>query len=570
MAKALRRLAIISGRVAPALLMVVLITLLMIVPTILVPQIMSRYGEHLSGLIGVTAITAVFGLLVAMLVQTGLLALQGTLSMRIATKVSVRLGAAIVHQLLRLPASFHLQRGASSVAQRASLIDSTSSGVSALALTMTAGLITSLIAMVILLIAEPITGLVAIGVALGTGVIVHRTALRAQHEAARTITEKVAVGAATAAVLAQFDSIKASGWEDGMIARVVATHNQLLEADQDFGILRLRLGLLPPALTGIGMIGITGVTMLEVVLGQLPPGSVLAVIALTAILIAPVGQIVDALDQFHLLEASLDQIDEIMEADLEDDYANNGSPAAPASLRGDLLLNDVTFGYNELANPVIKNLTLHLEPGGRVALVGRSGCGKSTIARLVAGLYRPWSGNILIDGLPRSQHAPFVLTDGLALVDQDVAIFAGTIRENVTLWDHTIPDIDVLAALADAQLAEDVAARPGGLDALLSEGGSDLSGGQQQRLEIARALVRRPALLVMDEATTALDPQTERLVDEAIRRRGIACLVVAHRLSTIRDSDQILVLDEGAVVESGTHGELAVEGSLYLRVVESG
>lgn len=456
------------------------------------------------------------------------------------------------------------------MAQRASLIDSTSSGVSALALTMTSGILTSLIATVILLIVEPVTGVVAIGVAIGTGVIVQRTALRARHDAARTITEKVAVGAATAAVLAQFDSIKASGLEDGMIARVVATHNQLLEADQDFGVLRLRLGLLPPALTGIGMIGITGVTMFQVVLGQLPPGSVLAVIALTAILIAPVGQVVDALDQFHLLEASLDQIGEIMEADLEDDYAGNDAPTAPASLRGDLRLDDVTFGYNELATPVIKNLMLHLEPGGRVALVGKSGCGKSTIARLVAGLYRPWSGNILIDGLTRSQHAPHVLTDAMALVDQDVAIFAGTIRENVTLWDDTIPDVDVLAALADAQLAEDVAARPGGLDGMLSEGGSDLSGGQQQRLEIARALVRRPALLVMDEATNALDPQTERLVDEAIRRRGIACLVVAHRLSTIRDSDQILVLEDGRVVESGTHADLAIEGSLYLRVVESG
>jgi ABC-type bacteriocin/lantibiotic exporter with double-glycine peptidase domain len=230
----------------------------------------------------------------------------------------------------------------------------------------------------------------------------------------------------------------------------------------------------------------------------------------------------------------------------------------------------VTFGYSRLADPIIIDLDLHLPPGGRVALVGPSGCGKSTISRLVTGLYRPWAGEILLDGLARRQHAPLVLTDGIALVDQDVTIFSGSLRDNVTLWDSTIPDTDIHRALEDAQLANDVAARPGGLEAPLAEGGTDLSGGQRQRLEIARALARNPRILVLDEATSALDPPTEALIDQAIRRRGISCLVIAHRLSTIRDSDEIIVLDKGVVVERGTHDALLDLSGAYERLVAAG
>jgi ATP-binding cassette subfamily C protein len=237
-------------------------------------------------------------------------------------------------------------------------------------------------------------------------------------------------------------------------------------------------------------------------------------------------------------------------------------------LSGRIEIRGLTFGYNPSGAPLLEDFDLTVEPGARVALVGGSGSGKSTIAKLVTGLYQPWSGEVRFDGQTREELPPDLLANSLAMVDQEILMFGGTVRDNLTLWDDTLPDQALFEACQDAEIVERVQSLAGGLDAELSEGGGNLSGGERQRLEIARALVCNPSILVLDEATSALDTESERLIVERISQRGCSCLIVAHRLSTIRDCDEIIVLDQGKVIERGSHDELWRKGGVYARLLE--
>ncbi|MBV8304596.1 MAG: ATP-binding cassette domain-containing protein, partial [Acidimicrobiia bacterium] len=215
------------------------------------------------------------------------------------------------------------------------------------------------------------------------------------------------------------------------------------------------------------------------------------------------------------------------------------------------------------------DLTVTLEPGMRVAFVGSTGSGKSTVANIVAGLLEPWSGEVLFDGQPRDAIPREVMAASLAKVDQSVVLFSGSVVDNIRFWDESVPLDDVVRAAEDACIATEIQAKPDGFGHHLTEGGRNLSGGQRQRLEIARVLATNPSIVILDEATSALDALTEEAVDTNLRRRGCTCLLIAHRLSTIRDCDQILVLDHGQVVQRGTHEELLAQGGLYEELVSS-
>jgi ABC-type bacteriocin/lantibiotic exporter with double-glycine peptidase domain len=301
-------------------------------------------------------------------------------------------------------------------------------------------------------------------------------------------------------------------------------------------------------------------------------GMLVAFQSLMSSFIQPIENLSHVGAEMQTLRGNLERLDDVLEHGRDESLSATTADidAPPRRLTGELELKDVTFGYLPFSPALVTELSLRIAPGQRIALVGGSGSGKSTVARLVCALYKPWQGEILFDGQPREQLARSAITSSVAMVDQEVTLFEGTVRENLTLWDETIPDADVIQAAKDACIHDDIAKLPGGYDARVLEGGGNFSGGQRQRLEIARALTRQPALVVLDEATSALDPETEQRVDANLRRRGCSCLIIAHRLSTIRDSDEIIVLEHGRVVQRGPHEELLAQGGLYRELITTG
>ncbi len=417
--------------------------------------------------------------------------------------------------------------------------------------------------------------LTAVGVALAAFNV---AALRYVSQRRRAINQRVlqergSLTGTSMAGLQAVETLKATGGESDFFSRWAGGLAKVMVADQKMGVLSLWLGAVPPVLSSLSIVSILGVGALRVMDGHMTVGMLVAFQSLMASFMAPVNELVYLGRSLQEVEGEMNRLDDVQHHPLAHGMEEGGPPpakgAGPVKLSGQLELRNVRYGYSRLDPPLLDGLNLLLRPGSRVALVGPSASGKSTLARLIGGLYQPWSGEILLDNRPRDQVPRAVVSRSLAMVDQDIFLFEGTVREVLTLWDDTIPEEDVVQAAKDACIHDDIAARPGGYASKVEEGGVNFSGGQRQRLEIARALVGRPTLLVLDEATSALDPITEKQIDENLRRRGCTCVVVAHRLSTIRDCDEILVLDYGRIVQRGPHEQLLREGGLYRQLIES-
>ncbi len=541
--------------------------LLLVVPQILVPGIARLFVDWLQGGPEVQVPTLLGALVLAALLQAFLVGLQGAVGMRLATKLAIVLQSKMVARLLTLPAAFHAMRGSGALAQRALQPSMVAATVSTMFSTMAVGAISSLTAVALLLLAYPPAGAVAV-LALVVVVAAMLVASRRRRALAmRMVREQIDVATVAVTSLSQIEVIKASGAEDHVSARWMAAHNRFLAALQQLGERTVGLDVLPAFLITVANAGVTVVGLIGVTQGRLTLGGFVAVQTLLGLALAPAAMVVAQFQQAETLSGQLDQIDDVLRTEVPTDDSDSAVGPRPALLVGDLRITDLAFGYDPNRPALLSGLDLHIAPGRRVALVGPSGCGKSTVARLVVGLYTPWAGTIMVDGEPRSWWPEQILHREIALVDQDPVIFAGTFRDNITLWDPTIDDAAVVQAAKDAALHDDIARRPGSYEAELRAGGGDLSGGQRQRLEIARALVRDPAVLVLDEATSALDAATEAHIDTAIRRRGASCLIIAHRLSTVRDADEIIVLDRGQVVERGRHLDLVATDGPYRRLV---
>ena len=361
--------------------------------------------------------------------------------------------------------------------------------------------------------------------------------------------------------LSAIETLKASAMESDFFSRWAGYQAKYLSAQQSLARTTATFMMVPPFTTAIANAVVLLLSARLVMHGDFTLGTLVAFQSLMSSFIRPVNNLVNLAGVTQEMQGKMTRIDDVLRYPIMT-HAEDTSPAE--RLSGHLELRDVTFGYSKQAAPLIRELKLDLRPGARVALVGPSGCGKSTVAKLVSSLYPPWSGEVLLSGKRASEWSRATRAATVALVDQDISLFAGTIRDNLTLWDATVPADVVITACKDACIHDDIMSRPGGLDALVEESGANFSGGQRQRLEIARALVANPGVLVLDEATSALDAVTEHEIDRNLRRRGCTCVIIAHRLSTIRDADEIIVLEQGRVVQRGTHESLMREsGGLY-------
>ncbi|MBF0408916.1 MAG: NHLP family bacteriocin export ABC transporter peptidase/permease/ATPase subunit [Candidatus Riflebacteria bacterium] len=523
------------------------------------------------------------GMLVTMLFRGLVTSIQQMTLLNLNVRLSLSMSGRFLNHVLRLPLAFFSQRYAGEIANRIQINDQ-------IAVLMSGELATSLLnlAMLFLFVGMmffydiPLT--ICVLALLMMNVIIMNGASRSRDDNMQRLSREMGtLSGITTGGLMSIETIKAGGAEDEFFGRWAGTLTRVLGGLQETlqlnSLLMIPTGLINSFTTAV----ILCVGGIEVMNGRLTPGMLVAFQSLAASIMAPFGELIGLIDKFQEVKTGLTRLDDVLIQPTEYARQSDSSNAALADVRstsvncdgaeacplqGNLDIRDLSFGYNPLDPPFIEGFNLTLSPGKRVALVGGSGSGKSTIAKLVCGLYQPWSGEILFDGRPRNTISRFDLTGGFAFVDQDIFLFQSTIRDNLTLWDTTLSEFDVIRAARDAEIHEDIMARPGGYDSASNEGGTNFSGGQRQRLEIARALTGNPAVLVLDEATSALDPVTEKLVDDNLRRRGCTCLIVAHRLSTIRDCDEIIVLEHGKIVQRGSHDELKSQEGHYADLIK--
>lgn len=547
-----------------ALLLVVLAGLALTVPGMLVPVFTRVYvddvmvkgmSDWVAPLLAAMAVTAVL--------LAALTALQQHHLLRLETRLALGTSARFFWHVLRLPMGFFTQRYPGEIASRVGINDRVAQILSGELATAVLGVVVIVCYAVLMAYYDALlTAMVVVTAALNLAAL-HLVSRRRVDLSQRIVQDRgKAMGTAMGGLM-NIETLKATGAESDFFARWAGYYAKTVNAQGELGLATQALAVVPPLLTAASVALLLGVGGARVMDGEMSVGMLVAFQVLMLSFLAPVNQLVALGSTIQEVRGDMGRLDDVLRAEARpspvlapDAAAGSEADGMPARLSGALELRRVSFGYSRLAPALVQDVSLSLRPGSRVALVGGSGSGKSTLARLVSGLYEPWAGEILFDGIPRAGVPAGVVAASLAVVDQEVFLFEGTVRDNLALWDPTVTDADLVAAARDACIHDDVAARPGAYASRVEEGGRNFSGGQRQRLEIARALVQRPSLLVLDEATSALDPATELAIDDHLRRRGCSCLIVAHRLSTIRDCDEIIVLEAGRIVQRGTHEEL--------------
>ena len=495
---------------------------------------------------------------------------QTVYSARINAKIAVVGNATFMWKVLHLPMDFFSQRMAGDIQQR----KSANASIAASLVSTFAPLVIESFMMVFYLVVMLRYSVMLTLVGL-TSIVVNAAMSRVIAQKRINVTrvqmrDAGKLSSTTVAGIEMIETIKASGAEDGFFARWSGYQASVNLQQVRFAKVDNYLGLIPQIVTSLTNTAVLILGVYLVMEGKFTIGMVMAFQGFLGSFMAPAGQMVSAGQTLQEMRTQMERIEDVMRYPSDTACAEAAEEDEEYSkLSGSVEMRNVTFGYSRLGEPLIRDFNLTLRPGSRVAFVGTSGCGKSTLSKLISGLYQPWSGEILFDGKPMTKIDRNVFRGSLAVVDQDIILFEDTIANNIKMWDPSIEDFEMILAARDAQLHEDIMQREGGYNYKLTEGGKDFSGGQRQRIEIARVLAQDPTIIILDEATSALDARTEYEVVKSIKDRGITCIVVAHRLSTIRDCDEIIVLDHGNVVERGTHEELYALGGFYTKLVSS-
>lgn len=566
-----RRLA--TSKVAFTFLL--LISLGLVIPGLLVPTfsrlfvdyyLIERFDDWLQPLL--------IGMVAAAFLHGGLTWMQQHYLLRFESKLALAAAGQFIAHIVRLPMTFFSQRFGGELVNRSMLNDRLAQLLAGQLGTAALNIITMIFFALVMLQYDAILTLVGVLFALFNLWALAAVSRLLSDRNQGLLAENGKLSGYAMQGLQMMETFKAGGTESVLFSRITGQHANVLNTQRDLSLWTALLGAVPVTLNALAVAAILVVGGLRVMQGELSIGMLVAFQTLMMSFLAPVSQLVTLGAAFQDAQGAIARVDDVLNHPVSPEFVQQEKPEEETGhknqqqLTGKVELKDVAFGYNPLDPPLIEDFNLVVEPGQRIALVGSSGSGKSTTARLISGLYRPWQGEVLLDDTPIDDVPRDLLRNSVAVVDQDIVLFEGTIRNNLSMWDSTLPEERLVEAARDADIHDIIAARSGGYDGKILENGRDLSGGQRARMELARALALNPSILLLDEATGPLDAVSEGVVMDNLRRRGCTVIMIAHRLSTIRDADHIIVLEQGKMVQQGTHQELMAMGGHYRELVQ--
>ncbi len=542
-----------------ALLCLIILGLAMVIPSVILPVFTRIFIDDILGLGNDNWVKIlILGMISTVTFKACFTYYQEYLFIIFEKKIALLTTHKLVYHLFRLPMSFFDQRMAGDLASRTTNNDQVCTFVIGELIQNVINVFLSIIYLGLLYAYSPVLSLIGLGSVIVNIIIAKVSANYMARSIMKVQQDEGKMYGVMLSGVRMITTLKAAGVENDYASRVLGNYAKSITRKQEHGKLMQIVNSIPDITTQLANVLVLLVGGLLVMNGEMTSGMLIAFITILGLFTEPTNQLIEFAQKIQQARADMNRVDDIMKYE-EDKIYNHDSEQelGTEKLSGQMELDGISFGYGILDAPLIQDFSFKLECGKSIAFVGASGSGKSTVSKIISGLYLPWSGEIRVDGRPIGEVQPEIVRSSISTVSQEISLFAGTINENITMWDRTIRDEDIIQAAKDACIHDAITLKPGAYDAVLTEGGANLSGGQRQRLEIARALVNNPTILVMDEATSALDAVTEKQIVDNIKRRGCTCVVVAHRLSTIRDCDEIIVLANGKIVQSGTHDQLS-------------